>query len=68
MFMTGIIRAYVPYREMAFSAQTKQRRIVFEENTGLSQVWPVVLINEIIESVPFKNQLSKIPKKQNTRR
>lgn len=62
----GIIGAYVPYREIAFSAQTKQPRIMFEENTGLSQVWPVVLINEIIESVPFKEQISKIRKKLNT--
>jgi hypothetical protein len=59
----GIIGAYIPYREMAFSIQTKQPRIMFEENTGLSQVWPVVLINEIIESVPFKDQLSKIRKR-----
>ena len=50
---------YVPYREMAFSVQTKQPRIMFEENSGLSQVWPVVLINEIIESVPFKNNSVK---------
>lgn len=61
----GIIGAYVPYREMAFSAQTKQARIMFEENTGLSQVWPVVLINEIIESASFKAQVSEIRKKRN---
>ena len=59
----GIIGAYIPYQEMAFSVQTKRPRIMFEENTGLSRVWPAVLINEIIESVPFKDQLSKIPKK-----
>jgi hypothetical protein len=48
--------------------QTQQPRIMFEENTALSQVWPLVLINEIIESVPFKDQLSKILKKQDTSR
>jgi hypothetical protein len=59
----GIIGAYIPYREFAISMQTKQPRIMFEENTGLSIVWPVVLINEIIDSIPFKDQLSKILKK-----
>jgi hypothetical protein len=59
----GIIGQYVPYQEIAFSLQTKRSRVMFEENTGLSRVWPVVLINEIIESVPFKEQLSRILKK-----
>ena len=60
----GIIGAYIPYQDYAVSMQTKKPRIMFEENTGLSQVWPVDLINEIIESVPFKDQLGKILKKQ----
>jgi hypothetical protein len=64
----GIIGAYIPYQDYAISIKTKRTRIMFEENTGLSQVWPVDLINEIIESVPFQDQLGKILKKQGTRR
>jgi V8-like Glu-specific endopeptidase len=35
----GIISAYLPYRDEAVSKQTGKTRVIFEENTGLSQVW-----------------------------
>lgn len=56
----GIIGEYVPYQEVAVSLQTKRPRVVFEENTGLSKVWPVEFINQIFESNNFKQQLSKM--------
>jgi len=56
----GIIGQYVPYREHAISAQTGRVRVIFEENTGLSKVWSVDFIKEIIDSDKFKEQHDKI--------
>jgi len=58
-----IIGEYLPYQEVAISTQTGRRRVVFEENTGLSKVWSVTFIKEIIESSTFKQQLDKVMKK-----
>jgi hypothetical protein len=59
----GIIGEYLPYQEVAISTQTGRPRVVFEENTGLSKVWSISFIKEILESVAFKQQLDKLPKK-----
>lgn len=59
----GIIGEYLPYQEVAISTQTGRPRVVFEENTGLSKVWSVTFIKEIIESSTFKQQLDKVVKK-----
>jgi len=56
----GIIGDYVAYRDVAVSAHTGAPRIVFEENTGLSKVWSVTFIEEIIGSPSFQKQLRKI--------
>lgn len=56
----GVIGEYIPYREVAISAQTGRPRVVFEENTGLSKVWSMAFINEIIESDAFREQLNKV--------
>jgi len=52
----GIVGNYIAYQEVAVSVQTKRPRIVFEENTGLSKVWPVEYIQEILDSDVFKAQ------------
>lgn len=44
----GMIGGYVPYREVAYSRQTGHDRVVFEENTGLSKVWPASFVREIV--------------------
>jgi hypothetical protein len=59
----GIIGEYIPYQEVAISTQTGRPRVVFEENTGLSKVWSVTFIKEIIESSTFKQQLDNLVKK-----
>jgi len=59
----GIIGEYITYEEIATSTQTGRPRISFEENTGLSKVWSVTFIKEIIESDAFKQQLNKFIKK-----
>ena len=58
----GIIGSYVPFKDIAYSRQTGEPRIIFVENTGLSQVWAVDYLIEIIESDQFKEQLEKLPK------
>jgi hypothetical protein len=52
----GIVGNYIAYQEVAVSVQTKRPRIVFEENTGLSKVWPVEYIQEILNSDAFRAQ------------
>jgi len=52
----GIVGNYITYQEVAVSVQTRRPRIVFEENTGLSKVWPVEFILEILNSDVFKAQ------------
>ena len=47
--LVGIIKSYIPYRDVAVSKQTNRPRVIFEENTGLSLVEPVDRIIETIE-------------------
>lgn len=47
-YLIGIVQAYVPYDDVAFSAQTGRPRVVFEENTGLAAAHPVDFIIETI--------------------
>lgn len=59
----GLVGQYLPYREAAISAQTGRVRVVFEENTGLSKVWSVNFINEILESESMKRQVQEARKR-----
>lgn len=52
----GIVGNYITYQEMAVSVQTGRPRIVFEENTGLSKIWPVEFIQDILHSDIFRAQ------------
>jgi hypothetical protein len=56
----GIIGEYITHKEIAISTQTSKPRVIFEENTGISKVWSVNHMNQIIQSQNFKDQLSKI--------
>ena len=47
--LIGIVKGYLPYRDVALSQQTKRPRVIFEENTGLTAVIPVEKIRETIE-------------------
>jgi hypothetical protein len=53
----GIIGEYIPYIDYAISPQTKHVRVTFEENTGLSKVWSVSYLNEIIKSKNLRRQI-----------
>ena len=58
----GVLGEYLPYQEVAKSAQTGRPRVVFEENTGLARIWSVTFIKQIIESTDFQDQLKKLKK------
>ncbi len=47
----GVVRSYIPYRDMAISQQTKRPRITFEENSGLASIIPMDYVNEVIEAI-----------------
>ena len=55
----GIIGEYITYEETAVSTQTGRSRITFEEHTGLTKVWSVSYIMEIMESPSFQKQLEE---------
>jgi len=46
--LVGIVASYVEYTEVAVSQQTQQPRVVFSQNSGLTNVFPVDRINETI--------------------
>ena len=47
-FLIGIVSGYLPYQDVAISAQTGKTRIVFEENSGLTVAHPIDFVQEII--------------------
>ncbi len=47
--LIGVIKSYIPYSDIAYSRQTNQPRVIFQENTGLTQVEPVEHIIETIK-------------------
>lgn len=49
--LLGVVSSYLPYQDIAISAQTKRPRIIFEENSGLASIVPVDYLVEIIDSV-----------------
>jgi hypothetical protein len=59
-FFIGVIGEAVQYSDIAVSQETGKYRVLFQENTGLSKVWSVAFIDEIIASQPFKDQQEKI--------
>jgi hypothetical protein len=62
--LVGIVKAYVPYRDVAISQQTGQTRVIFEENSGLALVHPIDYINNAIKAgidAQSKGQVEEIP-------
>lgn len=47
--LIGVVKSYVPYRDVALSAQTGRPRVIFEENSGLSAVVPIDFVQEAIQ-------------------
>lgn len=48
-YLIGMVKGFVSYREVAISEQTKRTRIVFEENSGLTEVVPIDFVKETIQ-------------------
>lgn len=48
--LIGVAFAYIAYQDVATSDQTGRARIIFEENTGLTEVHPVDRIDEAIRA------------------
>jgi len=48
-YLIGIVKSYVPYRDVAVSLQTGRPRVIFEENSGLAAVYPIDFVQETIE-------------------
>lgn len=48
-YLVGIVKAIIPYEDVAVSKQTKQPRVVFQENSGLAIGIPVDFIMETID-------------------
>jgi hypothetical protein len=45
-----VVASYLPYRDVAVSQQTGQPRIIFEENSGLVNVFPVECVDQAIDA------------------
>ena len=54
----GVISGYIPFTDTAISQQTG-RTVFFEDNTGLTKVWSVDFINEIIKQNDFVKQIKR---------
>jgi S1-C subfamily serine protease len=48
-YVIGVVRAYIPYSDVAVSQQTGHARIAFEENSGLAEVIPMDLVQKLIK-------------------
>lgn len=62
--LVGVMGAYITYRDVAISQQTKKPKVIFEENTGLSLVHPSKFINDIITSDQFQKQSFYLQQRQ----
>lgn len=45
----GVVSGYLPYEDVAVSAQTGRPRVVFSENSGLVEVYPMEFVTETID-------------------
>lgn len=45
--LLGLVKSYLPYRDVATSTQTGRVRIVFEENTGLCSAHPIDVVADL---------------------
>ena len=44
--LIGMVSSYIPYKDIAISAQTQEPRVIFHENSGLTTVVPYECIHE----------------------
>jgi S1-C subfamily serine protease len=63
--LIGVVKSYVPYRDIAVSPQTGNPRVIFEENSGLTTVIPIDYVNEAIAAAQQQGLLQP-PTEQET--
>ena len=49
--LLGMVSGYVPYVDVAVSEQTRNVRVIFEENSGLAEVVPADIIHDTVRSL-----------------
>lgn len=57
--LIGIVKAYLPYEDIAVSQQTGRPKVIFEQNSGLSLVIPANYIIETIQNYLSSQQLDE---------
>jgi hypothetical protein len=60
-YLVGMVKAYIPYTDVAISPQTGRPRITFEENSGLAEVVPIHRLNEAIIEWKRSQTSSELP-------
>jgi hypothetical protein len=61
--LIGVVVEYIPYNDTAISAQTKQPRVMFQENSGLALVVPIDQLFELMNREDVKHlQEAWLPK------
>ena len=68
MGLLGILKAYIPYREVLVSLQTHLQRSIMEENSGLTVVHPVDRIIEVVKIEQTRVSLLKASPKRKKKR
>ena len=56
--LIGVVSAYLPSKDVAVSKQTGNIRVVFEENSGLSEVFSFDIIRQIIDHAISSGEIS----------
>ena len=55
--LLGVVTSIVPYRDAAYSKQTGQLRVVFEENSGLASTISIEIVRELLNSNGFQTMV-----------
>ena len=58
--LIGVVKSYIPYKDVAISQQTGKPKVIFEENSGLALVETVDSIEETVE-LAFNFQFNESP-------
>ena len=60
--LVGIVKSYIPYRDVAVSRQTGREKVVFEENSGLTLADSADSIHEVVELAQqaFKKKINQL--------
>lgn len=63
-YLVGVVRGYLPYRDVAVSRQIGELRMITQENSGLAEVIPVDYIDETIRAARAAEARRLTPPKQ----